>query len=160
MRTGKQRGFSYLGLLMLVALTGLSAAASVSLGAAAQRRDAEEELLFIGEEFRLAFQSYDQATPNGQPRHPPSLQDLLKDPRFPGTRRHLRQLYTDPITGRSDWVLVMAPEAGIVGVHSASGARPIKSARFPAAFSGFEGATKYSQWVFSHPACCPRRPAL
>jgi len=154
MQTGRQGGFSYVGLLMVIALLGLSAAATASLGAVAQRRDAEDELLFIGEQFRRAFQSYYQATPNGQPRYPPHLQDLLHDPRFAAPRRHLRQLYADPITGREDWVLLMAPESGIMGVRSASDARPIKLAQFPPAFASFEGQTKYSQWVFSHPMCC------
>ena len=156
MQTGKQRGFSYVGLLIVVALLSLSAAASVSVGAVAQRRDAEEELLFVGEQFRLALQSYYLATPNGQRRYPLQLQDLLQDPRFPATRRHLRQLYADPITGRRDWVLVMAPESGIMGVHSSSHAQPIKKALFPPQYASFEGKTEYSQWVFSHPMCCLR----
>lgn len=35
-----------------------------------------------------------------------------------------------------------------MGVHSLSETEPLKRANFPLAEKGFEGRTKYSEWVF------------
>lgn len=142
------RGFTYIGLLIIVAIIGIVTAASVSVGSVMQRRDAEEELLFIGQQFRRAFQLYYESTPAGHSRHPAALTDLLKDPRYPNTRRYLRRIYVDPITGKDDWLTVAAPEGGIMGVRSSSQRRPIKLANFPAEFHAFENQESYAHWVF------------
>ncbi|WP_395406770.1 type II secretion system protein [Pseudoduganella sp. UC29_106] len=107
-RTGRQRGFTYLSVVILVAIIGLVGAATLRLGVTMQRAAAEEELLRIGAEFSDALQSYAAATPAGQPTFPPSLKELLKDPRFPQVRRHLRRIYVDPMTGKPEWGLVRA----------------------------------------------------
>ena len=61
--------------------------------------------------------SYANATPNGQVRVPRSLQDLLKDPRYPNPHRHLRKRYADPITGKDEWGTVPSLDGtGIIGV--------------------------------------------
>ena len=142
------RGFTYVGLLMIVAILGIISAGTVSLGEVMGRRDAEDELLFVGTQFRNAFRSYYESTPAGQPRFPSALTDLLKDPRYPETRRHLRRMYIDPLTRKHDWVLVQAPEGGIMGVHSRFEGTPIKIAEFPEEFRAFENQQSYSQWIF------------
>ena len=142
------RGFTYIGLLILIAIIGVVAAAAVSAGAVAQRRDAEEELLYVGLQFKNAFRSYYESTPVGQPRHPSNLSDLLKDPRYPNVRRHIRRIFVDPLTGKDDWVLVASPTGGIMGVRSRFEGRPIKIANFPDEFRTFEGQTTYAEWVF------------
>ncbi|AZP14624.1 type II secretion system protein [Undibacterium parvum] len=152
------RGFSYLGLLILLVILSITTAASLQLGAIMTRRSAEQELLAIGQEFRDALSSYAAATPDGQPSAPQSLQDLLKDPRFPNVRRHLRKLYTDPITGKDEWgtVTVASPlasesrvlGAGIVGIYSLSTLTPVKLGNFDAPFQSFEGKTSYTEWQF------------
>jgi type II secretory pathway pseudopilin PulG len=147
-----------MGLLVFVAILGVAASASLSVGALAQRRAAEDELLFIGAEFQLAFQRYAEATPVGQPRYPVQLSDLLQDPRYPDTRRYLRRVYPDPLTGRDDWVAVPAAEGGIMGVHSRSKANAIKVAHFPAHFAGFQGKTRHTEWVFAYPPLAPALP--
>ena len=114
-----------------------------------QRRVAEEELLAVGSEFRLALISYSNATPVGQPVAPQSLQDLLKDPRYPNIRRHLRKLYFDPLTGKQQWGTVMSIDGkGIIGIYSLSTATPIKIGNFEMEFQNFEGKTSYADWVF------------
>lgn len=142
------RGFTYVGLLILIALIGVASAATVALESVVQRRDAEEELLFIGHQFRSAFRSYSESTPVGAPRYPANLPDLLKDPRYPDARRYLRRIYIDPLTGKDDWVPVAAPEGGIMGVRSRHEGRPLKIANFPDEFSAFEKQESYSQWIF------------
>ncbi|MGK5061740.1 type II secretion system protein [Janthinobacterium sp. LB3P112] len=145
----RQRGFTYLGLIILVAILGLVGAAGLKMGALLQRQAAEQELLDIGAQFIDALQSYAGATPAGQPQQPPTLAALLRDPRFPQVRRHLRKLYVDPITGRAEWGLLYQPGSqGIIGVHSLSQAAPLKVGNFEAGFAGFEGKAHFSEWRF------------
>ncbi|MED5598939.1 type II secretion system protein [Janthinobacterium sp. P210006] len=145
----RQRGFTYLGLIILVAILGLVGAAGLKVGSLLQRQAAEQELLDIGEQFADALQSYAGATPAGQPQQPPTLAALLRDPRFPQVRRHLRKLYVDPITGRAEWGLLYQPGSrGIIGVHSLSSSAPLKVGNFEARFTGFEGKTHLSEWQF------------
>jgi len=142
-------GFTYLGLLIMIAIIGIAAAATLQVGSVLQRRAAEQELLEIGSEFQIAFQSYANATPVGTPASPASLQDLLKDPRYPNPRRHLRKIYVDPISGKEQWGTVPALDGrGIIGVFSLAEGTPIKIGNFVAPFQSFEGKTTYRDWVF------------
>jgi type II secretory pathway pseudopilin PulG len=146
-----QGGFTYVGVIVLVAIIGLVGAATLRAGTLMQRAAAEEELLEIGAAFSDALRSYAAATPKGQPTHPQSLGDLLKDPRFPGVRRHLRKFYHDPITGTAEWGLVTAGDGkgGILGFYSLSDSAPLKVANFDARFAGFDNRKKISDWKFT-----------
>lgn len=143
------RGFTLVGALLLLAILAVAAAATVTAGATMQRRAAEEELLFVGNEYRKAFKSYYESA-LGTQRFPSRLEDLLKDPRFPGTRRHLRKIYADPLNGKAEWGQIPAPGGGIMGVYSLSTEVPIKQGMFPLEFAGFEGKQKYSEWQFAY----------
>jgi type II secretory pathway pseudopilin PulG len=143
------RGFTLLGVLLLAALLAIAATATLSAGVTMQRRAAEDDLLAIGLEFRNAFKSYYEAAVS-TPRYPVKLEDLLRDPRFPGVRRHIRKLYIDPLTGKSDWGLIPAPGGGILGVYSKAPGAPIKIALFPAEFASFEGKGSYAGWEFAY----------
>jgi type II secretory pathway pseudopilin PulG len=146
----RQGGFTYLSLVILVAVIGLVAASTLKMGALLQRARAEQELLNIGAEFSDALQSYANATPAGQPPQPPSLKELLKDPRFPGVRRHLRKLFVDPMTGSAEWgVVYLADKVGVIAVYSLSDAKAIKLSNFPARYQVFEGKTLISDWKFT-----------
>lgn len=102
MPTG-ERGFGYLGLLILLALLGALLAAAGTQWATAARREREREQAFRLQEFRRAIDAYRSAQ---EPReHPPTLQALLEDRRTVPPRHHLRRLYADPLTGQADWVL-------------------------------------------------------
>lgn len=142
------QGFTYIGLIIFIAILGLASTASVSVGTLVQRRGAEQELLFVGSQFRNAFQSYYLATPPGKKQYPNSLDDLIKDPRFPQPVRHLRKIYADPITGKTDWTVIEAPGGGVMGVSSKSDAQPIKIGNFSDADKLLDGKAKYSEWVF------------
>jgi type II secretory pathway pseudopilin PulG len=144
------RGLTYVSVIILVAIIGLVAATTVRLGATLQRAAAERELLYIGEQFSDALKSYAAATPQGQPQQPPTMKELLKDPRFPGTRRHLRKVFVDPMTGKPEWGIVyMGDKLGVLGIYSLSTAEPIKVSNFPSRFQAFEGKRKISDWVFT-----------
>lgn len=148
-RRRRASGFTYLGVIILVAIISLVCAAGLKMGSLLQRNAAEQELLDIGAQFSDALQSYASATPAGQPQQPRSLKDLLKDPRFPYIRRHLRKLFVDPITGKAEWGLTyLSGEVGVVGVYSLSKAAPLKVGNFEARFQTFEGKTHFSDWKF------------
>ena len=138
-------GFTYIGLLLLVAMMGVALTVVAEDWQTVQKRDKEEELLFVGNQFRRAIAMY-AASGSSYPR---SLDDLLKDPRFPGARRFLRKIFRDPITGRTEWGLLKPDGNGIVGVYSLSDAEPMKQSGFNLVDRGFEGKKKYSEWVFS-----------
>jgi len=147
--TKSERGFSYVGLLILLAIMGVVSAAALQLGKVTHRRVAEEALLDIGREISQALDSYRRATPPGQPDAPLELQDLLKDDRFPEPVRHQRKLYADPLTGKSEWGLLRAEDnLRIIGVFSLSEEKPVKVANFDLRFQDFAGKSSYSQWIF------------
>ncbi len=149
-RTGKSQGFTYASVVILVTIIGLVGAMSLRLGTSLQRTFAEQALLDIGIEYSNALASYAAATPQGQPNYPKSFAELLKDPRFPQLKRHLRRVYVDPMTGKAEWGIVKANEnGGILGVYSLSKAVPVKIGNFPARFAAFEGRTSYADWKFS-----------
>jgi type II secretory pathway pseudopilin PulG len=145
----QQRGFTYLGMLIIVALMGTGLVAFGELYSHAAQREKERELLFIGEQFRDAVASYYNKSP-GAKVYPKKLEDLLEDKRFPMPQRHLRRVYRDPMTGSQEWGLVEAPGGGFMGVHSLSEETPIKSGNFSVKGQEFEGAEHYTKWMFTY----------
>lgn len=160
MPTGKaaQSGFTYLYVLMLIALIGMGLAAAGTLWHTEAQRAREAELLFIGVQYRQAIRSYYELDP-AQPRLPQSIDDLLQDNRRPDIVRHLRRAYRDPLTG-GEFALIHAPDSrGIVGVMSRAMGRPFKTAGFLPEDEAFSGAASYAGWrfVFSLPATPPQQ---
>lgn len=187
-RARAQWGFTYIWMLLLIALMGVGMTIAADVQTTTSRRDREKELLAIGRQFRTALASYYEARlptasggmpsgiatgqsvsgpspaaggahppgAGGQPAYPPqndprgypgSLEELLKDERFPGVRRHLRKVFVDPMTGKAEWGLVKV-SGRIVGIHSLSTAVPIKQAGFEGEEQAFTGAQSYTEWVF------------
>ncbi len=155
-----QSGFSYIALLITLALIALATAATLQMGVLLQQRVAEEELLAIGTEFHYALISYANASQPGQIRVPKRLEDLLKDPRAPNIRRHLRKIYTDPLTGSDEWGITPSFDGrGIVGIFSMSNQKPIKISNFPPLFQNFGEAATYRDWQFMGAAADRGTPA-
>ncbi|MGC5833804.1 hypothetical protein LDP08_24995, partial [Ralstonia pseudosolanacearum] len=129
--------------------------AAIELGTTIARREAEQQLLDVGAEIQQALRSYAGLAPTsiGAPgfHGPRSLEELLKDARTPGVRRHLRKLYADPLTGKPEWGLVTDSEGFILGVYSRADGKPIKQNGFDPRFASFEKADTYHQWVFGLP---------
>lgn len=150
-RCAPTRGLALLVVLLLVALLGLAGTAAVEVADTLARRDREEALLQIGREFRTAILRHRAALPMpGAAQDPQTLDALIRDRRVPGTLRHLRRIYVDPMTGKAEWGLVR--ERGrIVGVHSLSTGKPLKQAGFGPAEADFARARQYSDWVFRVP---------
>jgi len=150
MRSGRrQDGFTYVGLLIAVAFIALGAATVLESGAQQQLRLQEAELLAIGQEFRSALQSYAEATPLGQPEAPRELAELLRDPRYPGTKRHLRRIYPDPLTGQKSWGIVRSPDGRILGIHSLSDSPTLRRDGFPIGLEAFAQARRHDEWIFA-----------
>jgi type II secretory pathway pseudopilin PulG len=147
--SARQAGFTYLTALFVVAILGTGLALAGEVWETSVKREREAELLFAGHQYRAAIARYFLSGPQRQ--YPRSLEELLEDPRRPGTERYLRKLYPDPITGEA-FGLVKAPDGGIVGVHSTSEAAPLKTAGFRPRDAALEGAKKYSDWKFVHAA--------
>lgn len=162
MRTGSGGGFTLIGVLLLVSVLGVALAALGQFWSMAAKREKETELLFIGAEYRKALTRYYQAGPGSEKRYPKRLADMLEDPRFPYTVRHLRRLYRDPLGGGTDWGLERDARGDIVGVFSLSQAAPLKKSGFPHALQHFAAATRYSDWVFrieaAPAAAAPKEP--
>lgn len=137
-------GFTYLVILIVVAIMGVELALIGTLWHSAAQRDKEARLLYVGEQYRKGIERYYL---NGPRQYPRALADLLQDPRQPTIQRYLRALYPDPMSAHA-WGIVRARDGGIMGVYSRSQARPFKTANFPPDDAGFAGAKKYSDWKF------------
>lgn len=153
-RRARQHGYTYLLLLFAVAALGLLTGMVAESWTTLAQREREAELLFVGNQYREALRRYEEALPAAELRPPARLEDLLRDPRFPDTRRYLRQLYADPVTGKFDWVLVREGER-IVGLHSRSTQAPLKSDGFLARDTALRGAKTYAEWLFGRSAISP-----
>jgi type II secretory pathway pseudopilin PulG len=135
----RQHGFTYLCALLLVAVVGAGLAAIAELWSHARQREKEAELLWIGNQFKEAIGLYYQRSPGAVKRYPEKLEDLLEDHRFVSTQRYLRRIYADPMTGKTEWTLIAAPNGGIMGVRSPSIGKSIRT---------MESASTYADWTF------------
>ncbi len=152
-------GFTYIGLLIFIALMGIALAGTGMVWQTQARRDKERELLFVGDQFRRAIGQYYERSPGGDKRFPRSLDELLLDKRYPATQRYLRRVYPDPITGKAEWGFVKGPEDRIVGVYSLSEDAPFKRAGFPTNYQDFEAKERYREWRFVYaPPAPPQQP--
>jgi type II secretory pathway pseudopilin PulG len=150
----RQSGFTYLFVLILIALIGAGLGAAGTLWRTNAQRAREVELLFIGNQYRQAIQSYYELD-RSAPRFPPSIDDLLEDPRQPVPVRHLRRAWRDPLTGET-FDLITAPDGGgISGVASRSTAKPLKQSRFDPQDEAFADAASYTEWQFVFTPAAP-----
>jgi type II secretory pathway pseudopilin PulG len=139
-------GFTYVGLLVLVVLIGLMLAAAGEVASTAAQRERETQLLWVGHQYRAAIGRYW----NRKRAYPQTLQDLLgAAPDAPVQVRCLRRLYPDPMTNAADWVLLPAPNGGIMGVTSSSKRAPLKTGHFDETDQEFANASAYSDWKFT-----------
>lgn len=114
----KQGGFTYLAVLLAIALLGIGLVAASEVWVTTARRQRAVQLEWVGQQYVQAIGSYYDATPGPVKALPRSLQDLLEDHRMAFTRRHLRSLYVNPVSGDAEWELLRAPDGGIRGVRA------------------------------------------
>jgi type II secretory pathway pseudopilin PulG len=142
-----QGGFTYIGLLLFIAISGIGLAVIGQVWHVESQRQREKDLLFIGEQYAHAISSYYESSPGGIKQYPASIEDLLLDTRFPVVRRHLRKQFIDPMTNSEDWGFIRQQER-IVGIYSLSNAKPIKQEGFITEHERFAGAVNYQGWKF------------
>lgn len=128
-----ERGFTYLAVLFLVALTAAGLAALGTAWLQRAQREREAELAFRGAAISAAIEAYLRAGGTAAATYPTRWEDLLEDRRGPVTRHHLRRLYVDPFTGEADWEPLPPPggasdAAAFAGVRSRS-AKPLLRSR-------------------------------
>jgi len=143
-------GFTYVGLLILVAIMGVTLAGIGTVWRTAQQRVKEQQLLFIGNQFSMAITAYYLNSPGGALQFPKKLEDLLLDKRYPNTTRYLRKIFADPVTGSTKWGLIKGADGNIVGVHSMSELAPVKLDNFGTGNESLAGKMHYSEWQFTY----------
>ena len=144
---GNDRGFSYIALLTVIVIMGISLGAAGKYWSNVSLRDKEQELLFRGDQYRIAIERYHAALPM-RPQYPQSIDDLLTDNRTATGKHHLRRRYKDPITNE-EFVEIRDPlSRRIIGVRSSSDKAPLKQGDFPEPYKELEGKSKYSEWQF------------
>ena len=148
-----QKGSALLVVLVMIVIVGLSAGiAGTSWRTIVQRAD-EAELFWRGDQYRQAIKSYYEYGAGGSRKltgqYPAKLEDLIKDPRSLARKKHMRQLYADPLTG-GDWVLIKDKAGRITGVRSSSDLEPFKQDGFSLEYENFAGATSYTAWEFNY----------
>lgn len=152
------RGVMLVGLLIGLALSSIALMALVDNWTVLRQREREQELLFVGDQYRQAIRRYYYGAPAGQARQlPANLQALLEDERYPTPVRYLRRLYPDPITGDSTWGELRIGDR-LAGVYSLSQARPFKQAGFTPAYENFAAQERYQDWVFVFVVPAPTQP--
>jgi len=128
----------YVMVLMALVIMGIGTAVAAPVWHTEVRRDKEEELLFRLGEYRRAIARY--RADRGRP--PRELKELLEDRSQLQTRRYLRRLYRDPITGKDDWKVDYVADRtgqilGIADIHSSSDREPIRA---------IKGKRTYKDW--------------
>ncbi len=119
-----QVGFTYMGLLMVLAISSIAMAVVGIVWHKEMQREREKELKFIGESYKKAIGSYYESKVNGTKQFPEKLEELLLDERFPTVKRHIRKLYADPFNTKplnleKSWGLELQ-QGRIIGVYSLS----------------------------------------
>lgn len=148
-RRARGTGFTYLWVLMTVAFAGIGLSLAGEMYTTAVRRDQEAALLAIGRQFQQALNSYaNTALGVGPQRYPQSLDDLLEDRRGPVVRRHLRQVFVDPMTGQAQWG-EWRVGGRLMGLHSLSEAAAIKRDHFDPDMQHLTGKAHVKEWVFA-----------
>ncbi len=148
----RQRGFTYLALLFMVAIMGAVLDATAVVWRTMNQRDKEQELLFIGHEYRRAIGLYYERTPGAAKQFPKKLEDLLEDKRQTTLTRYLRKRYNDPFGADKEWGLAPGPGGTIMGVYSLSDKTPIKTGNFDEDDKDFANAASFQDWKFVYQA--------
>lgn len=114
---GGQRGFTYLWVLVAVALIGVGLAATAEAWVTSGRRNKLAQADWAGAQYAQAIGSYYEFTPGIAKAYPSNLEELLDDRRGPVLRRHLRSMYRNPFSIDGTWDLVRGGDSRIHGVR-------------------------------------------
>ena len=136
-----------LALMIFLTLLALVVTKTAEVWSTTLAREREQELLFVGEQYRKAIERYYYATPGPNKMLPLTIDELLQDDRVPKPQRHLRKPYPDPMGDGESWgMLKQGPR--IMGVYSLSDQKPMKKSGFDARYVEFSAAQSYRGWRF------------
>lgn len=121
-RLREKAGVSLLILTVSVILLAISLSVAIPRADLEVRRGKEDQLRFVLGEFRRAIDKFERC----HNRLPSGPEELLRDSLG---NRFLRRAYTDPFTGRFDWVFARDDQNRLL-VHSASEELSISGARY------------------------------
>lgn len=109
-------GYTYVMVLLMVAIIGVGLTAVAEVWSTTAERQKKAQLEWVGRQYVKAIESYYYANVGSVHYYPPTLEALLEDKRYLYQKRHLREMYPNPISGQMDWVLLPAPGGGIAGL--------------------------------------------
>lgn len=142
-----QKGAAFVWALVTLFIITLGIGRLLETQSMQNQRLQEDELLWVGEQYRAAIERYYKASPGEVKQMPRSVDDLLIDTRLLTLTRHLRYAYPDPVM-KEAFEEIRDSQGFLIGVRSRSMARPIKIANFPARYRHFDGAGTYNNWEF------------
>ena len=143
-----QQGFTFVWVLMAVAIFSLGLAVIGPRWSDDARRDKERELLKIGTMYAKAIAAYRAASPGSVKNYPPKLESLLSDERMVSMTRYLRKLYADPLDPSRPWGVVLGPDGTVRGVYSLADAAPLNNEAIDLGVLALPPAQRYSDWKF------------
>lgn len=152
------RGATYLFLMLLIVIMGLSITVAATQWKTVVQREREADLLAYGMEIRQALGAYSASMKKARVMpneiYPLTLNELTRPP-----KPFLRKAYKDPLTGE-DWEYLRDAIGGIKGVRSKNVAKTIKRRNFPPELEQFEGTQRYREWTFVAAATALPPPEL
>jgi hypothetical protein len=89
-----QKGFTLLVALFFIATVTMTAGLVFKFQANRNLRSLKDEQQWIQQQYADAKASFKSQAPNGEQREATQVQELLLDTRYPTTKRHLRQVFT------------------------------------------------------------------
>ncbi|WP_374350003.1 type II secretion system protein [Chitinimonas sp.] len=143
-----EAGFTYPAALFLLVVLMIMSARALNVWKTSEQHAREQELLWVGQQYRQAIKTYYELSPGSEKRYPSDLRDLLEHRFTTQIRRPLRRPYRDPITNRAEWGVVTAPDGGVMGVYSLSMAEPLKKGGFEESNAEFANKKHYQDWQF------------
>lgn len=142
-----EAGFTLQGMLFIVMLLSLSAAATGIVWEISARREAEQEAIFVAHAWQDAIKSYYQS--QGLHEYPATVEDLLEDRRGPRLIRHLRRPYSNPLDREGKWLFITTSLGRIVGISCGlSTQKPITKSGFTLRDRKLESAKTYKEWIW------------
>ncbi len=114
----QQGGFTYVFVLLVVALTSVGLSVVGTLWSANAQRERSIQAQWAAEQYRAALDAYWRASPGVLVRvGPPAPDALLLDPRYIQPVRRLRRLYANPLRKDGQWSWITTDGSGIQGIE-------------------------------------------
>jgi type II secretory pathway pseudopilin PulG len=148
--SGCQRGFAYMALLVVIAISLLTLTIALPDKFQQAQRDKEAQFFFAGQQYQLAIKHFYENRFVTVKRYPKTIKELLEDKRGLKVQHHLRQAYTDPMMPSGEWGLIKNEQDEIMGVYSLS-LEPLITTHFDSAsivIGQTQGPLRYNDLKF------------